>query len=65
MGPVLFCLASLSGALVARGSAYSGRFSIHIVGITCGLAVCAVAKLRTLVDSNSVIGHAFRHERRA
>ena len=44
-GAVLFCLASLAGALVARGSAYSGRFSIHIIGAATTVLVCAIARV--------------------
>ena len=38
---VLFMLSSLAGAIVARGSAYPGRFSIHILN-PCGEAVSPV-----------------------
>ncbi len=43
LGLVLFCLAALSGSLVARGSAYPGRFSIHVIAVTCTVVTCAVA----------------------
>jgi len=43
--PTLFFLAGIAAAFVARGSAYAGRFSVHIVGVTCALAVCAAASL--------------------
>jgi hypothetical protein len=43
--PTLFFLAGISAAFVARGSAYAGRFSVHIVGVTCALAVCAASSL--------------------
>jgi hypothetical protein len=33
----------MASALVARGSAYPGRFSVHVMPITCALTVCAVA----------------------
>ena len=42
---VVLCMAGISGALVVRGSTYSGRFSIHMVPATVTLAVCAVALL--------------------
>lgn len=41
----LFAIASVSGALVARGSAYPGRFSIHVIPVMCATAVCATAAL--------------------
>ena len=39
------CLAGLSGALVARGTAYPGRFSVHLVPVAVALATCVVAQL--------------------
>jgi len=41
-GLVLFCLAGIAGAFVARGEAYPGRFSIHLIGATCAVVVCAL-----------------------
>jgi hypothetical protein len=43
LGPVVFCLSALAGALVARGTAYSGRFSIHAIAINCAVVACAAA----------------------
>lgn len=37
------CLSAIVGALVARGTAYPGRFSIHLIPVTVALAVCAVS----------------------
>ncbi len=42
---VLFFLAGVSGAFVARGSAYSGRFSTILIGASIAITVCAVAGL--------------------
>ena len=42
---VLFFLAGCSSALVARGVAYSGRFSTILIGAGSAVAVCAVARL--------------------
>jgi len=42
---VLFFFASIAGAFIARGWSYPGRFSVHIMPITCALAVCGVASL--------------------
>jgi hypothetical protein len=47
LNAVLFCLAGLSGALVARGTAYPGRFSIHLVPVTVALSVCAISLIAT------------------
>jgi hypothetical protein len=41
----LFFLVACSGALAARGVAYAGRFSVHLLGAGCALTVCAVASL--------------------
>ena len=43
MNAVGLCLAGLSGALVARGSAYPGRFSVHLIPVAVALAVAATA----------------------
>jgi hypothetical protein len=40
-----FFLVACSGALAARGVAYAGRFSVHLLGAGCALTVCAVAAL--------------------
>jgi hypothetical protein len=40
---VVLCLAAFSGALVARGTAYPGRFSIHLIPVTVTLFVCALS----------------------
>jgi hypothetical protein len=42
---MLFFFASIAGAFIARGWSYPGRFSVHIMPITCALAVCGVASL--------------------
>jgi hypothetical protein len=44
-GPVLFCTAGLAGALVARGTAYVGRFSIHLMPVAVALAACFGARM--------------------
>jgi hypothetical protein len=43
--PVLFFLVGISAAFVARGWTYQGRFSAHIIGVTCALAVCGIERL--------------------
>ena len=42
---VLFFFSTLAGALVARGTAYSGRFSMHVIPAACALSVAAAARL--------------------
>ena len=39
------CIGALAGGLVARGNAYSGRFSIHLIPIAATVAVCAASLL--------------------
>jgi hypothetical protein len=49
-----FFLVACSGALAARGVAYAGRFSVHLLGAGCALTVCAVAAIvRTRGSSRS------------
>jgi hypothetical protein len=43
LNAVVFCLAGIAGALVARGTAYPGRFSIHLVPVTVTVAICAAS----------------------
>lgn len=45
MNAVLLCLAGFVGALVARGSAYPGRFSAHVIPVAAALTVSAIALL--------------------
>jgi hypothetical protein len=42
---VLFFFASIAGAFIAAGWTYTGRFSIHVMPITCALAVCGIARV--------------------
>lgn len=42
---VLLFFSGISGAFIARGSAYPGRFSMHIVPVTCAIFMCAAAHL--------------------
>ena len=42
---VLFFVAAIAGAFVAAGFAYTGRFSIHVMPITCALTACALARV--------------------
>ena len=42
---VLFFAASIAGAFVARGSAYPGRFSVHVLPVTAALTMCGAYAL--------------------
>ena len=39
----LFFAVACSSALAARGVAYAGRFSVHLLGAGCALTICAAA----------------------
>jgi hypothetical protein len=41
----VFFAVACSGALAARGVAYAGRFSVHLLGAGCALTICAIASL--------------------
>ncbi|HEX4915709.1 MAG TPA: hypothetical protein VFV51_17245 [Vicinamibacterales bacterium] len=51
-----FSVAAFSGALIARGTAYSGRFSIHVVAVTVAVVVCAVTDAVNRWPSTPTIG---------
>ena len=53
---VLFFFASIAGTFVAAGWAYTGRFSIHVMPVTCALTVCAAARLRSALATRTVGG---------
>lgn len=40
---VVLCVAGMAGAFVAKGSAYPGRFSIHLIPVTVALTVSVAA----------------------
>ena len=42
---VLCCLGAIVGGLVARGVAYPGRFSVHLIPIAVALSVCVVTQM--------------------
>jgi hypothetical protein len=42
---VLFFFACIAGAFITGGWVYAGRFSVHVLPITCALSTCAVARL--------------------
>jgi hypothetical protein len=53
LGAVALCLAGLIGSLIARGTAYPGRFSVHLIPVSVALAVSAVS----LVMRRRTAGH--------
>jgi hypothetical protein len=53
-GLALFCVASLAGALVARGTAYVGRFSIHLMPVAVALAICFAANVVARLSTRTV-----------
>lgn len=40
---VLFAIAGVAGAFVARGTAYPGRFSVHLIPVTVALTICTLS----------------------
>jgi len=46
-----FFLVTCLGALAARGVAYAGRFSVHLLGAGCALTVCGIAAMVTTRES--------------
>ena len=43
LNAALLCLAGMVGSFVARGTAYPGRFTVHLIPVTVALSVCAVS----------------------
>jgi hypothetical protein len=63
--PVLYFFAAIAGALVTRGSAYPGRFSMHVLPIACALAACGLAAvLRREIRVHTVVPDDDRQARR-
>lgn len=58
MNVVLMCLAGMAGAFVARGSAYPGRFSVHLIPVTVALTLCSAALIAGAVRRNPLAGDA-------
>jgi hypothetical protein len=44
------CIAGIAGALVARGTAYPGRFSVHLIPVAVALTFASVRLLVTALD---------------
>ncbi|MEP7304155.1 MAG: hypothetical protein ABJA98_01430 [Acidobacteriota bacterium] len=54
LAPCVYFLTAIVGAFVARGSAYPGRFSMHVIPIASALCVCAVTLLsRPFVENRA------------
>ena len=49
----VLALAGLTGAIVARGSAYPGRFSLHLIPATVTIFVCALSLVVTAIRTRS------------
>lgn len=58
MNVAMMCLAGMAGAFVARGSAYPGRFSVHLIPVTVALTLCSVALLVGATRNRSIDGKA-------
>jgi hypothetical protein len=46
LGVTLVCVASLAGGLVVRGSAYPGRFSLHLIPVAVTVSMLMAVRLR-------------------
>jgi hypothetical protein len=44
LGVALVCVACVAGGLVARGTAYPGRFSLHLIPVAVAVAMVAVSE---------------------
>jgi hypothetical protein len=49
---VLFFFSGIASAFVVAGWAYPGRFSIHILPVTCALSVCGAARMWGAIKSS-------------
>jgi len=49
----VLALAGLTGAIVARGSAYPGRFSLHLIPAAVAIFVCALSLATTAIRTRS------------
>jgi hypothetical protein len=45
LAPCVLCVAGVAGSLVARGSSYLGRFSVHLIPAATAVVVCVAAHL--------------------
>jgi hypothetical protein len=47
-----FFQVACSAALAARGVAYAGPFSVHLLGAGCALTICAIASAVRMLGSS-------------
>lgn len=62
LAPVALCLAGVAGTLLARGSAYPGRFSVPMIPITVALSTMTIALLINKVKPSRCVSGTARHE---
>jgi hypothetical protein len=48
-GVAVFCVATVAGGIVARGSAYPGRFSVHLIPVAVAASVLAFVSLQEVM----------------
>ena len=46
LGAAILCLAAVAGGLVARGSAYPGRFSVHLIPVAVAISMLSFVSLQ-------------------
>ncbi len=57
LGPSVLCIGAAVSSLLVRGTAYPGRFSIHLVPVALAISVCALAlTARQLVPKLILLG---------
>ena len=48
----LFFFAGIASAFIAHGWFYPGRFSVHIIPVTCALTICALARTARIISAD-------------
>jgi hypothetical protein len=57
LGPSVLCIGAVVSSLLVRGTAYPGRFSVHLVPVAIAISVCALAlTVRQLVPKVILLG---------
>jgi hypothetical protein len=49
LGGAALCLAAVAGGLVARGSAYAGRFSVHLIPAAVAMSMLSIVLLQEVI----------------
>jgi len=49
LGVAVFCVAGVAGGIVARGSAYPGRFSVHLIPVAVAMAMLSAVAVQEVM----------------